>query len=300
MTSGVNAIVAEGLGKRYGSKWALRDCTFALPAGRICGLVGANGAGKTTLLKLLTGLSRPTVGRAEVAEQMPQDSAEFLGEIGYLAQDVPLYRRWTAEDHLRMGAHLNARWDDAAARRRLQALRIPLDQRVGTLSGGQRAQVALAVALAKRPSVLLLDEPVAALDPLARRGFLATLTEEVADGELTVMLSSHLVADLERVCDHVVVLAESRTMLAADLDSVLAEHRLLIGPRTDITAIEREHTVLRVERTRRQVSVWVRLTGPLHDPDWQVEELSLEEIMLAYLGLGLDQPAAPTLSEVSA
>src|SRR5689334_24907342 len=125
-----DAIVAEALGKRYGSKWALRDCSFALPAGRICGLVGANGAGKTTLLKLLSGLSRPTAGRAEVAGQVPRDSVEFLGEIGYLAQDVPLYRRWTAEDHLRMGAHLNARWDDAAGRERLRSLRIPLDQKV--------------------------------------------------------------------------------------------------------------------------------------------------------------------------
>jgi ABC-2 type transport system ATP-binding protein len=296
----MNAIVAKALGKQYGSKWALRDCSFSLPAGRICGLVGANGAGKTTLLKLLAGLSRPSAGRAEVAGLEPQDSPDFLAGIGYLGQEVPLYRRWSTEDHLRMGAHLNQRWDDTAGRDRLRALHIPFDQKVGTLSGGQRAQVALALALSKRPRVLMLDEPVAALDPLARRGFLSTLTEAVADGELTVILSSHLVADLERVCDHVVVLAESRTMLAADLDAVLAEHRLLVGARTDTSAIEREHTVLRVERTRRQVSLWVRLNGPVHDPHWQIEDLGLEEIMLAYLGLGLQQPTSPTLSEVSA
>jgi ABC-2 type transport system ATP-binding protein len=296
----MNAIVTEGLGKRYGSKWALRDCTFEVPAGRVCGLVGANGAGKTTLLKLLTGLSRPTAGHAEVVGQAPTDRAEFLSEIGYLAQDVPLYRRWSVEDHLRMGAHLNPRWDDAAGRERLRALRIPLEQRVGTLSGGQRAQVALALALAKRPHVLMLDEPVAALDPLARRTFLSTLAEVVADGDLTVILSSHLVADLERVCDHLVVLAESRTVLAAELDHVLANHRLLTGPRRDTTAIEREHTVLRSEQTHRQVSLWVRLDGPFHDPTWQVEELNLEEIMLAYLGLGSSEPADPVLSEVSA
>jgi len=296
----MSAIVTEGLGKRYGGKWALRDCTFELPAGRVCGLVGANGAGKTTLLKLLTGLSRPTAGRAEVVGQAPADRVEFLSEIGYLAQDVPLYRRWSVEDHLQMGAHLNPRWDDAAGRERLRALRIPLEQKVGTLSGGQRAQVALALALAKRPRVLMLDEPVAALDPLARRGFLSTLAEAVADGDLTVILSSHLVADLERVCDHLVVLAESRTVLAAELEDVLASHRLLTGPRRDTTAIEREHTVLRSERTHRQVSLWVRLEGPLHDPNWQVEELNLEEIMLAYLGLGSSEPAEPVLSEVSA
>ena len=282
----MNAIVTNGLGKRYGAKWALRDCTFEVPQGRVCGLVGANGAGKTTLLKLLAGLSRPSEGRAEVSGQSPRDDASFLAGIGYLAQDVPLYRRWSVEDHLRMGARLNPAWDDAAGRDRLHALRIPLDQRVGTLSGGQRAQVALALALAKRPRVLMLDEPVAALDPLARRSFLSTLAEAVADGDLTVILSSHLVADLERVCDHLVVLAESRTMLAAELDDVLANHRLLTGPRRDTTVIERDHTVLRIERTHRQITMWVRLTGPLHDPAWQVEELNLEEIMLAYLGLG--------------
>ena len=294
------AIATENLGKRYGSKWALRDCTFSLPAGRVCGLVGANGAGKTTLLRLLTGLSRPTTGHAEVAGQVPGDRVEFLGEIGYLAQDVPLYRRWSVADHLRMGAQLNPRWDDAAGRERLRSLRIPLEQKVGTLSGGQRAQVALALALAKRPHVLMLDEPVAALDPLARRGFLSTLTEAVADGDLTVILSSHLVADLERVCDHLVVLAESRTVLAAELEDVLGSHRLLTGPRRDTSAIEREHTVLRSERTHRQVSLWVRLEGPLHDPNWQVEELSLEEIMLAYLGRDTTEPVESVLSEVSA
>ena len=292
------AIVTDGLGKRYGAKWALRDCSVTLAEGRVCGLVGANGAGKTTLLRLLAGLSRPTTGRAEVAGQQPRDRVEFLGEIGYLAQDVPLYRRWSVADHLRMGAALNTRWDDAAGRERLRALRIPLEQRVGTLSGGQRAQVALALALAKRPRVLLLDEPVAALDPLARRGFLSTLSEAVADGDLTVVLSSHLVADLERVCDHLIVLSEAQTLLADDLDNILATHRLLTGPRRDTAALERDHTVLHLERTHRQVSAWVRLNGPLHDPSWHVEDLGLEEIMLAYLGLGSTSPAAPELSEV--
>jgi ABC-2 type transport system ATP-binding protein len=200
-----------------------------------------------------------------------------------------------------MGAHLNPRWDDVAGRERLAALRIPLEQKVGTLSGGQRAQVALVLALAKKPSVLVLDEPVAALDPLARRGFLSTLSAAVAEGGLTVILSSHLVADLERVCDHLVVLADSRTVLAAELDDVLASHRLLIGPRRDTSALERDHAVLRIERTHRQVSLWVRLEGPLYDPNWQVEELNLEEIMLAYLGLGSSEAAVGSgLSEVSA
>lgn len=292
------AIVTAGLGKRYRSKWALRECSFELSEGRVCGLVGANGAGKTTLLRMLAGLSRPSTGAAQVVGRTPRDDAEFLSEIGYLAQDIPLYRRWSAEDHLRMGAHMNQRWDGGWARERLRALRIPLDQSVGTMSGGQRAQVALALALAKRPRVLLLDEPVAALDPLARREFLSTLSEAVADGDLTVVLSSHLVADLERVCDHLVVLADSRTALAQDLDDVLAEHRLLTAARRDTSAIERDHTVLRIERTPRQVSAYVRLNGPLHDPNWEVSELSLEEIMLAYLELGSAEPAERMLSEV--
>ncbi len=294
------AVVTEGLGKRFGAKWALRDCSFTVPAGRVCGLVGANGAGKTTLLRLLAGLSRPSTGRAEVDGQLPRDDSDFLRRVGYLAQEIPLYRRWSATDHLRMGAATNTQWDGDWARERLEGLRIPLGQRVGTMSGGQRAQVGLVMALAKQPGVLLLDEPVAALDPLARREFLSTLVEAVADRGTTVVLSSHLVADLERVCDHLIVLADSRTVLADDLDDVLASHRLLVGPRRDITAIEREHEVLRAERTHRQLSLWVRLRGPLLDPNWDVQELGLEEIMLAYLSLRDPSAVSAAPVEVSA
>jgi ABC-2 type transport system ATP-binding protein len=285
------AVTTSQLGKRYGqrtgrTKWALRDCTLDVPEGRICGLVGANGAGKTTLLKLLVGLARPTTGSLQVLGRVPGDDPAFLRDVGYLAQEVPLYRRWTAADHLAMGAHLNPIWDAAPTRQRLLDLDIPLDQRVGTMSGGQRAQVALALALGKRPRVLLLDEPVAALDPLARREFLATLGAAVAEaeGSLTVILSSHLVSDLERICDHLVVLAESRTLLADDLDDVVASHRLLTAPRRDPGPIERQHTVLRTEQTPRQTSLWVRLDGPLHDPTWHSDPLSLEDIVLSYLG----------------
>ncbi len=284
------AVVTDGLGRRFGRKWAVEECSFEIPEGRICGLVGANGAGKTTLLRMLAGLSRPTAGCAEVAQHTPGDTVDFLSDVGFLAQEVPLYRRWTVEDHLRLGAAMNPRWCDDAARDRLAALRIPLDQKVGTLSGGQRAQVALGLCLAKRPRVLLLDEPVAALDPLARRDFLSTLTSAVADGDLTVLLSSHLVTDLERVCDHLVVLAASRTLLAAEVDEVLATHRVLSGARRDTSAIEREHTVLRRETTPRQVTLWTRLSGPVHDPAWQVDELSLEDIVLAYLGADARAP----------
>jgi ABC-2 type transport system ATP-binding protein len=284
------AVVTAGLGRRFGSKWAVQDCSFEIPEGRICGLVGANGAGKTTLLRMLAGLSRPSAGSAEVAHHRPGDTVAFLSDVGFLAQDVPLYRRWTVEDHLRLGSAMNPGWHDEAARDRLAALHIPFDQKVGTLSGGQRAQVALGLCLAKRPRVLLLDEPVAALDPLARREFLSTLTSAVADGGLTVVLSSHLVHDLERVCDFLIVLAASRTLLAAEVDEVLATHRILTAPRRDTSAIEREHVVLRRETTARQVTLWTRLSGPVNDPSWQVDELSLEDVVLAYLGADAQAP----------
>jgi ABC-2 type transport system ATP-binding protein len=285
------ALESTGLGKRFGSRWALRDCSLNVPEGRICGLIGANGAGKTTLLRMLVGLSRPSAGEVEIFGQPPSDTEPFVRDVGFLAQEIPLYRRWTVADHLTFGARLNPGWDDDATRERLDRFRIPFEQRVGTLSGGQRAQVALALALGKRPRLLLLDEPVAALDPLARRQFLATLTAAVADGNLTVILSSHLVTDLERVCDHVVVLNAAQLVVEGGLDQMLASHYLLTGPSRDLGALERDHTVLRTERFPRQVKVWVRLNGPLHDPTWEVTELDLEEIVLAYMGQSSPAPA---------
>jgi ABC-2 type transport system ATP-binding protein len=280
------AIVTSGLGKRYGRVWALQDCSVDIPAGRIAGLVGANGAGKTTLLRLLAGLSRPTSGSATVAGHRPADDRDFLRGIGYLAQEIPLYGSWTADDHLRLGAHLNPRWDDDAARDRLADLRIPFDRAVRKLSGGMRAQVALALALAKRPEVLLLDEPVAALDPLARREFLASLAAAVADGGTTVLLSSHLLPDLERVCDHLVLLADGRPVVTGDIDGLLASHKVLTGAKTDVDpiAIERVHGIVARTDTARQVAMVVRLDGPVLDPAWRVDDVDLEEIVLAYLG----------------
>ena len=223
------AIETHELSKRYRRVSALTECSVTVPKGRACALVGPNGAGKTTLLRLLAGLARPTGGTASVLGGAPRQDPAFLAGIGFLAQEIPLYRRFTAEDHIRIGAHLNPRWDAGLARTRLEELRIPLDQRVGTLSGGQRAQVALALTLAKRPRLLLLDEPFAALDPLARRNFLATLTAAMAEaaGDLTVVLSSHLVTDLERVCDYILLLAGSRVQLCGDIDTLLAEHKVL-------------------------------------------------------------------------
>ncbi len=282
----MTAIETHGLSKRYRRVSALTEGSVAVPEGRVCALVGPNGAGKTTLLRLLAGLARPTGGTASVLGGAPRPDPAFLAGIGFLAQEIPLYRRFTAEDHIRIGAHLNPCWDAGLARTRLEELRIPLDQRVGTLSGGQRAQVALALTLAKRPRLLLLDEPVAALDPLARRNFLATLASAMAEaaGGLTVVLSSHLVTDLERVCDHIILLAGSRVQLCGDIDTLLAEHKVLVGPRKDTAPIERTHTVVQAAVTARQSTLFVHLNGPVIDPDYQAEDVTLEELVLAYMG----------------
>ncbi len=285
-------IETSGLTKRYRRVTALSDCTISVPEGRISALVGPNGAGKTTLLRLLTGLAAPTAGQAVVLGGAPRQDPAYLAEIGFLAQEIPLYRRLTAQDHIGIGAHLNPRWDGESVRARLGGLKIPLDRPVGTLSGGQRAQVALALTLAKRPRLLLLDEPLAALDPLARRNFLAALAEAVAGGGLTVLVSSHLIADIERVCDHLILLAASRVQLCGDIDTLLAEHRFLTGPRKDTTAIARAHTIVREDTTARQTTLLVRLNGPVIDPAWAVEEPNLEEIVLGYMSQ--DDPAYGT------
>jgi len=277
-------IQTRGLAKRYGRVSALSDCAITVPEGRISALIGTNGAGKTTLLRLLAGLARPTAGQMTVLGGTPRQDPAFLAGIGFLAQEIPLYRRFTAEDHISIGAHLNPHWDAGSVRDRLRSLNIPLDRAVGRLSGGQRAQVALALTLAKRPRLLLLDEPVAALDPLARRNFLAMLAAAVADGGLTVVLSSHLVADLERVADHLVLLASSRVQLCGDIDALLAEHHVLVGPRKATTAIEKTRTIVQAVRTARQTTLLVRGNAPVIDPAWESAEVGLEEMVLGYMG----------------
>src|SRR5256714_12110760 len=196
------ALAAHGLGKRFGAQWALRDCTLDIPHGRVTALVGPNGAGKTTLLHLAVGLTEPTSGTLRVLGASPRaDAVRLLPRIGFVAQDHPLYRSFTLAELLRAGAKLNPRWDETIARGRLERLGLGLDRKAGTLSGGEQAQVALSLALAKRPEFLVLDEPVASLDPLARREFLQSLLEAVAEDELTVLLSSHILSDLGRVSD---------------------------------------------------------------------------------------------------
>ena len=291
----IPVLETRGLCTRYRRVTALSDCTITVPEGRISALVGPNGAGKTTLLRLVSGLARPTAGEAAVLGGLPRQDPAFLAEIGFLAQEIPLYRRFTAQDHIAIGAHLNPRWDAASARDRLRSLNVPLDRAAGSLSGGQRAQLALALTLAKRPRLLLLDEPVAALDPLARRQFLATLADAVAVGDLTVVLSSHLVADMERVADHLILLAASRVQLCGDIDELLAEHQVLVGPRKSTAAIEKTRTVVQAVRTPRQTSLLVRGSAAIVVAAWEAAEVGLEEMVLGYMG----QDAAPAVSRLS-
>lgn len=275
------SLTAEGLGKRYGATWALQDCDLQLPTGAVIALVGPNGAGKSTLLQLAAGLMRPTTGTVRLFdEQLPAGSREALAQLGFVAQDHPLYPRFRVAELLRMGAELNDSWDGQAAGDRLVRLGIPLDRRVGDLSGGEQAQVALALALAKRPRLLILDEPVASLDPLARREFMQMLMATVADGNLTVLLSSHNVAELERVCDHLVVIAAGRVQLAGDIDDLLGAHSVLTGPNTHVPD---GPNVIHVDRGDRQAHVVARTFGIEPLPGWQPHPVGLEELVLAYL-----------------
>jgi len=287
----------RGVGKRYGSFWALRDCDLEITAGSVTALVGPNGAGKTTLLHLAVGLSEPSAGEVRVLGASPQrDAADVLPRLGFVAQDHPLYRGFTVAETLRLGRELNPSWNADAARARIDALGLPLRKKVGALSGGQRAQVALTLALAKEPELLLLDEPVASLDPLARREFLQSVMEAVAETGMTVILSSHLIADLERVCDHLVILTGGRTQLVGPIEEILASHRLLTGPRDEAVQLARSHEVVRQSHTERQTTLLVRANGHVYDSDWQLHELDLEEIVLAYLGRSGDREREAVLS----
>jgi ABC-type multidrug transport system ATPase subunit len=278
------------LGKRYGRQWALRDCSLELPAGRVGALVGPNGAGKTTLLQLAVGLAAPSAGSVAVFGAAPrQQQPRVLPRVGFVAQDQPLYHRFSVAEMLTVGRLLNARWDERAVRTRLARLGIPLEKRVGALSGGQRAQVALALALGKRPDLLLLDEPVASLDPLARREFLQALLEAAQTG-VTVLLSSHIIADLERICDYLIILSASRVQLAGDIAALLAQHSLLVGPRAEVEAAARDHSVIQAGSLGQETTVLVRGSAPAGFPSGMAHAVQLEELVLAYLGQQVRDP----------
>ncbi len=279
----MTALHASGLGKRYRQRWALRDCSLQIPEGKVAGLVGPNGAGKTTLLHLAVGLLAPDAGTVTVLDGQPASGPAQLARVGFVAQDTPVYAGLSVADHLRFGAHLNPGWDAGYAAKRIERLGLDPGQRAGKLSGGQRAQLALTLAIAKRPRLLILDEPVASLDPLARREFLQDLMEAVAEHEVSVILSSHLVSDLERVCDYLVVLAASRVQIAGDVDALIASHHRLIGPRRDPASLPSDQLVIQASHTDRQSTLIVQTRHPVLDPAWTVEQLNLEDLVLAYM-----------------
>jgi ABC-2 type transport system ATP-binding protein len=275
-----SALETVGLTRRYGRRTALLDCTLEVPAGRVVGLVGPNGAGKSTLLQLACGLLAPTSGEIRVLGTPPVSGSP---RVGFVAQDTPIYAGLTVAEHLRLGAHLNPSWDAALAERRIKQVNLDPAQKAGKLSGGQRAQLALTVAAAKRPDLLLLDEPVAALDPLARRSFLQGLMEFTAEQGVSVIMSSHLVADLERVCDYLVVLCDSRVRVAGDVEELISTHHRLVGPRRDPADLGNGRVVVDASHTDVQSTLVVRSTAPVDDPSWQADRLDLEDIVLAYM-----------------
>jgi ABC-2 type transport system ATP-binding protein len=281
----------ERLTKRYRRTTALTDVSLDIPAGRVVGLVGPNGAGKSTLLGLTAGLLRPTSGTIEVLGHEPGSQLE---RIGFVAQDTPVYSGLTVADHLRLGAKLNPRWDADLAEKRIQQVGLDPKQKAGQLSGGQRAQLALTVAAAKRPELLVFDEPVAALDPLARRSFLQNLMEFVAELEASVILSSHLIGDLERVCDHLIFLDASQVQVAGEVEDLLTTHHRLVGARGDFDDLPPEVEVIQADHTDRQSTLVVR-TPPTVLPMTGAESLDLEEIVLAYMTRAMDGLASKTL-----
>src|SRR5262247_3455405 len=218
----IPVVQAERLSKRYGRRDALSDCTLSVPPGRVVGLVGPNGAGKTTLLHIAVGLLEPTAGRIEVLGGHPASGPAQLAKVGFVAQDAPTYAGLSVADHLRFGAHMNPGWDQQLADDRITKLGLDPSQKAGKLSGGQRAQLALTLALAKRPELLILDEPVASLDPLARHDFLRHHADTVSHRGTSVVLSSHLVGDLAATCDYLVVLVAAQLVATGPIDELLA------------------------------------------------------------------------------
>jgi ABC-2 type transport system ATP-binding protein len=286
---------ANGLGKRYGRKWALSECTLAIPAGKVVGLVGPNGAGKTTLLHLSVGLLPPSTGSISVLGARPGTTSRQLARVGFVAQETPTYAGMSISDHLRLGSWMNPSWDAKLAEDRLARLGLDSHQKAGEISGGQRAQLALTLAVAKRPELLVLDEPIASLDPLARREFLQGLMEVVVEHGASVILSSHLVADLERVCDYLVVLVDSRVQVAGSIEELLATHYRLTGPRRDANALPSDQQVIGESHTDRLSTLVVRTDKPVLDPSWSVEQLDLEDLVLAYMSRALEQDRRPKL-----
>jgi ABC-2 type transport system ATP-binding protein len=294
-----NALETEDLGRRYLINWGLRHCTFEVPEGSIAGLVGPNGAGKSTLIRLAAGVAKPSEGSVRVFGQTADpNSAAFLARVGYLDQLRPLYKQFRVEEMLKWAEKLNTSWDMENATRWLTDLDIPLDWKVSLLSSGQQAQVALAVCMGKSSNLLLLDEPFASLDPLARQGVTQMLLDSVAEKGTTVLLSSHIVSELEPICDYLIILSKSKVQVSATTESLLANHHVLIGPHG---SHEFDPVIVVSSKIAgRQATLLVEGDpGPLGD-DWQVLRPSLDEIVLAYLAKSSARPARSSKVPVTA
>jgi ABC-2 type transport system ATP-binding protein len=277
------AMESSNLGRRYGRTWALRGCTLALPEGRVIALVGPNGAGKSTLLNMAAGLLQPSEGTLRIFGEPLNDRPATLARIAYMAQDTALYPTFTVADLLTFGRRLNPGWDDPWARDRLAGLRLPTDVPAGRLSGGQQAQAALVLALAKRPRLLLLDEPLASLDPVARHDAMALLMQTVAETGMTVLLSSHIISDLVDTCDWLVTINQGRVQVSGDIDELLDGHKLLTGPREALDTLPPRLPVVARTVNGRQASVLARIGGHSLGPVWTVNDVSLDELVLYYL-----------------
>ncbi|MFI6332983.1 ABC transporter ATP-binding protein [Micromonospora chersina] len=275
------ALEAEGLGRRFRRGWALRDCTFTVPPGRIAAMVGANGAGKSTLMKLAVGLLAPTSGSIRVGGARPK-SAVADSRVGFLAQEKPLFGRFTVAEMLRVGRALNATWDEQYAKRLVQEADIPMSARIKTLSGGQRTRVALALVMGRRPGLLVLDEPLADLDPLARRDVLHSLLAEVTDTGTTVLLSSHVLAELEHACDYLVVMSNGRVILTGSVEDLLTRHHIVTGHDDNGLLRLDAHAVVETRTTGRQTTALIHARGAL-PPQWTAGSPTLEELVLGYL-----------------
>jgi ABC-2 type transport system ATP-binding protein len=281
----VNVIEADGLGKRYGGTWALRHCTLAIPEGHVAALVGPNGAGKTTLLNLAVGLAAPSAGSVEVLGGARPGSPAALDGIAFVAQDAPLYDNLSPADMLHLTRNLNRHCDQRYGEARLGELGIPLKRKAGKLSGGQQAQLALTLALARRPRLLVLDEPMAMLDPLARHDFMATVLTAMVDDGVSVVLSSHVLAELERVADYLVVLAGGSVRVAGEVDDLLAAHRVLTGPAAAADRFADRLAVVQTRRAEAQAHLLIKTNGSSDavPPGWEAHPVSLEELTLGYL-----------------
>lgn len=272
----VLALVVDGVSHSFDGTSVLRECSFAVPAGAVVALLGRNGAGKTTLIRAIAGVLRPDRGTVAVIGR-PAD--EVLPRLGYVGQQAPLYPMLTVTQTLRLGARLNPGWDMPYARDAAGSL--PASAKVGSLSAGQRTRLALAMALGKRPDLLVLDEPLAGLDPVARTETIGTLMATVADRGTTVLMSSHVVADIDGVCDRVVVLGEGRVRLAAEIEPAMAEHRILVGATHQIGALDGLE-VVELRRDDDEFTALVR-NATLAVPGFLRQAPSLEELLLGYL-----------------